>query len=50
MLNDTVARGDEVDGSAVNPQKMEVRHECYFNEAVVGGRCSFWTSDKKMEP
>ncbi len=45
-----VARRDEADGSAVNPQKMEVRYERYFNEAVIRGRCSFWTSDKKMEP
>ncbi len=45
-----VARRDEADGSAVIPQKMEVRHECYFNEAVVRGGCSFWTSDEKMEP
>ena len=25
------------------------KHERYFNEAVIGSRCSFWTSDKKME-
>ena len=31
--------------------QMEVRNnECYFNETVTGSRCSFWTSDKKMEP
>ena len=26
------------------------KNECYFNETVTGGRCSFRTSDKKMEP
>ena len=26
------------------------KHERYFNETAVGSRCSFWTSDKKMEP
>ena len=31
--------------------QMEVRNnECYFNETVTGSRCSFWTSDQKMEP
>ena len=30
--------------------KKEKNHECNFNETVTGGRCSFWTSDKKMEP
>ncbi len=29
-----VARRDEADGSAVDPQKMEVRHECYFYETI----------------
>lgn len=50
LLYQIVARRDEADGSAVIPQKMEVRHERYFNETVVGGRCSFRTSDEKMEP
>jgi hypothetical protein len=22
----------------------------YYNETIAGGRCSFWTSDKAMEP
>lgn len=26
------------------------RHERYFNETVIRGRCSFRTSDEKMEP
>ena len=26
------------------------KNECYFNETVTGSRCSFRTSDKKMEP
>jgi hypothetical protein len=30
--------------------QMEVNYERYFNETVIRSRCSFWTSDKKMEP
>lgn len=26
------------------------KHERYFNETVIRGRCSFRTSDEKMEP
>ncbi|CDB85278.1 unknown [Coprococcus comes CAG:19] len=26
------------------------KHERYFNETTFRSRCSFWTSDKKMEP
>ncbi len=30
--------------------QMEVNYERNFNETVIGGWCTFWTSDKKMEP
>ncbi len=30
--------------------KTELEHERYFNETAFGSRCSFRTSDKKMEP
>ena len=26
------------------------KHERYFNEAVTGSWCTFWSPDKKMEP
>ena len=33
-----------------NLTKRRKRHERYFNETAFRGRCSFRTSDKKMEP
>ena len=45
-----VVRKNDAGGSAGEPQKMEGKYERYFNETVAGGGCSFWTSDKKMEP
>lgn len=43
-------------GVAAETGYMEVKpnggkkHERYFNETVIRSRCSFRTSDKKMEP
>ena len=39
--------GDEAGGSV---NQKERKNERYFNETVTGSRCSFRTSDKKMEP
>jgi hypothetical protein len=43
--------GGKVNGDAWEMQtKKENKNERYFNETVTGSRCSFRTSDKKMEP
>jgi hypothetical protein len=35
---------------AEDTNQMEVYYERYFNETIIGSWCTFWTSDKKMEP
>ncbi len=40
--------GDEVCGRILTNGGKE--NERNFNETVTRSRCSFWTSDKKMEP
>ena len=47
-LNAGMADGEEMCGSKKPNGGKE--NERYFNETVIRGRCSFRTSDKKMEP
>ena len=46
--NKTVSRA--YTGAEVKKPNGGKKHERNFNEAAFRGRCSFWTSDKKMEP